>query len=118
MLSKKEVKDLLKFISDNKDNEYTKHQVCYMQDRLCDFREEYIAKMRKLILSNYPAINAKEYEILGRAIQGCNQISILDDGSVYNAYNYGKKNTNATWRASELIDEAIKELEKDRESEV
>lgn len=117
MLSKKEVKKMLDFISDNKDNEYTKHQLCYMQDRLSDFREEYIAKMRKLICADYPAQNAKEYEILGRAIQGCGQISILNDGSVYNAYNYGRKNTNATWRAGELIDEAIKELEKEREGE-
>ena len=117
MLSKKEVKKMLDFISDNKDNEYTKHQVCYMQDRLSDFREEYIAKMRKLICANCSTTNAKEYEIFGRAIKGCNQISILNDGSVYNAYNYGRKNTNATWRAGELIDEAIKELEKEREGE-
>lgn len=116
MLSKKEVKDALKFISDNKDNEYTKHQVCYMQDRLSDFREEYIAKMRKLICADYPAINAKEYDILGRAIQGCNQISILDDGSVYNGYGYiNGKNIRAAYIASQLIDGAIKVLEKDRE---
>ena len=108
---------MLDLISENKDNKYIAHQLCYMQDRLSDFREEYIAKMRKLICADYPAINAKEYDVLGRAIQGCNQISILNDGSVYNAYNYARKNTNATWRAGELIDDAIKELEKEREGE-
>lgn len=117
MLSKKEVKDALKFISDNKDNESQLAKVIIREYKLQEFREEYIAKMRKLICADYPAQNAKEYEILGRAIKGCNQISILDDGSVYNAYNYGRKNTNATWRAGELIDEAIKELEKEREGE-
>ena len=44
-----------------------------------NFPEEYIAKMRKLICADYPAQNAKEYDALGRAIQGCNQISILDE---------------------------------------
>ena len=115
LLSKRQVANCIAWISELKDN---KTLECYLktaEETLRDFREEYIAKLRKLILSNYPAINAKEYEILGRAIQGCNQISILDDGSVYNAYNYCKKNTNATWRAGELIDEAIKELEKERE---
>lgn len=114
MLSKKQVKEMLDFISENKDNKYAAHQVFYMQDRLSDFRSEYITKLRELILENYPATNAKEYEFLGRAIQGCNQISILEDGSVYNGYNYGKKNTNATWRASGLIDDAIKILEENR----
>lgn len=118
MLSKKQVKYMLEYISQDRDNNQRESYINAAELTLSDFREEYIAKMRKLILSNYPAINAKEYEILGRAIQGCNQISILNDGSVYNAYNYSRKNTNATWRASELIDEAIKELEKDRESEV
>lgn len=115
MLSKKEVKFRLDFISEYKNDERRLHQVIAAENNLSNFREIYIRKLRELIFSNYPAINAKEYEILGRAIQGCNQISILDDGSVYNAYNYGKKNTNATWRAGELIDEAIKELEKERE---
>lgn len=111
MLSKKITAMLIETI--NKSN--IESDVFNGQELLKEFREEYIAKMRKLILSNYPAINAKEYEILGRAIQDCNQISILDDGSVYNAYNYGRKNTNATWRVGELIDEAIKELEGERE---
>ena len=115
MLSKRQVANCIALISELKDN---KAFECYLkaaEEALRDFREEYIAKMRKLICADYPAINTKEYEILGRAIQGCNQISILDDGSVYNAYNYGRKNTNATWRAGELIDEDIKELEKERE---
>lgn len=117
MLSKKEVKFRLDFISEYKNDEHRLHQVIAAENNLSDFREEYIRKLRELILSNYPAQNAKEYDVLGRVIQGCNQISILDDGSVYNAYNYCRKNTNTTWRASELIDGAIKVLEKEREGE-
>ena len=88
------------------------------KETLCDFREEYIAKMRKLICADYPAQNAKEYDILGRAIQGCSQISILDDGSVYNGYGYiNGKNIRAAYIAGQLIDGAIKVLEKEREGE-
>lgn len=115
MLSKKEVKFRLHFISEYKNDKKRSAIVTSAENNLSDFREECIAKMRKSILSNYTPVNAKEYEILGRAIQGCNQISILDDGSVYNAYDYDRKNTNTTRRAGELIDEAIKELEKERE---
>lgn len=114
MLSKKEVKFRLDFISEYKNDKDRSAIAISAENNLSDFREEYIRKLRELILRNYPAINAKQHEILGRAIQGCNQISILDDGSVYNTYNYGRKNTNATRRAGELIDEAIKELEGER----
>ena len=114
MLSKKEVKFRLNFISEYKNDERRLHQVIAAENNLSDFRSEYIEKLRKSILENYPATNAKEYEFLGRAIQGCNQISILEDGSVYNGYNYGKKNTNATWQAGKLIDDAIKILEENR----
>lgn len=114
MLSKKQVANCIAWISELKDN---KTLECYLktaEETLRDFRSEYITKLRKSILENYPAINAKEYEFLGRAIQGCNQISILEDGSVYNGYNYGRKNTNATWQAGKLIDDAIKILEENR----
>lgn len=118
MLSEKEVRDALKFISENKDNESQLAKVIIREYKLREFREEYIAKLRKLICADYPAINAKEYEILGRAIQGCNQISILDDGSVYNGYGYiNGKNIRAAYIAGQLIDGAIKVLEKEREGE-
>lgn len=117
MLSKKEVRDALKFISENKDNESQLAKVIIRECKLREFREEFIQKLRKLICADYPAVNVKEYEILGRAIQGCNQISILDDGSVFNTYNYSRKNTKAMWKAEELIDSAINELEKEREGE-
>ena len=118
MLSKKEVKYMLEYISQDRDNSQRKSYVKAAEETLRDFREEYIAKMRKLICADYPALNAKQYEIFGRAIQGCSQISILDDGSVYNGYGYiNGKNIRAAYIASQLIDEAIKELEKEREGE-
>lgn len=114
MLSKKITAMLIETI--NKSN--IESDVFNGQELLKEFREEYIAKMRKLICADYPAINAKEYDILGRAIQGCSQISILDDGSVYNGYGYiNGKNIRAAYIASQLIDGAIKVLEKEREGE-
>lgn len=118
MLSKNEVKCRLDFISEYKNDEKRLHQVIAAENNLSNFREEYIRKLRELILSNYPAQNAKEYEILGRAIQGCSQISILDDGSVYNVYGHiNGKNIRAAYIAGQLIDGAIKVLEKEREGE-
>lgn len=67
-----------------------------------------ISELQGYILDNYRATNAKDFEILGRALSGCRSIAILDDGSLYNAYCYGKNRTNAEWRASELIDEAMR----------
>lgn len=116
-MSKTLVRDMLKFIHENKDDEKWQSYIKSAEECLCEFREECIQKLRKLICADYPAVNVKEYEILGRAIQGCNQISILDDGSVFNTYNYSRKNTKAMWKAEELIDSAINELEKEREGE-
>lgn len=114
MLSKKITAMLIETI--NKSN--IESDVFNGQELLKEFREEYIAKLRKLICADYPAQNAKEYEILGRAIQGCNQISILDDGSVYNVYGHiNGKNIRAAYIAGQLIDGAIKVLEKEREGE-
>ena len=66
-------------------------------------------EIRNHIINTYNPTNAKEYEILGRAIKGCECIGILGDGTLY--YPGKLKNTNADWRASELINNAIKELE-------
>lgn len=62
-----------------------------------------------LIVTNR-ATNAKDYEILGRAICGCGMIVVQPDDSITNGYSYlNRKNSNATWRAAELIDDAIRE---------
>ena len=77
-------------------------------------REILISQLRDFILGTYHPKNAKEFEILGRALCGCNGINILDDGGIMNGYGYarGRKYSNADWRASELIDDAIKNLKK------
>ena len=73
------------------------------------YQETLIKYSQEYILNSYKPTNAREYEILGRAIQGCNQIVLLDDFSILNGYGYiHNRFTNADWRASELIDEAIK----------
>lgn len=61
-----------------------------------------------LIVTNR-ATNAKDFEILGRAIVGCSAIYINEDGHICNPYGSGKRMTNADWRANELINKAIKE---------
>lgn len=62
-----------------------------------------------LITSNR-ATNAKDFEILGRAIVGCSMIVVHPDGSITNGYSYlNRKNSNATWKAGVLIDYAIRE---------
>lgn len=72
-------------------------------------REKTILKLQQTILNDYKPTNAKEFEILGRALSACRGIAILDDGSIY--YTITKRNyTNADWRASELINEAIKQI--------
>ena len=63
----------------------------------------------KHIINTYNPTNAKEFEILGRAIKGCELIAIMDDGRLY--YPGKLKNTNADWEALRLINNAIKELE-------
>lgn len=77
-------------------------------------REILISQLRDFILGTYHPTNAKEFEILGRALCGCNGITILDDGGIMNGYGYtrGRKYSNADWRANELIDDAIKNLKK------
>ena len=77
-------------------------------------REILISELRKYILADYHPTNAKEFEILGRALCGCNGITILDDGGIMNGYGYarGRKYSNADWRANELIDDAIKNIKK------
>lgn len=70
--------------------------------------------MRSYILADYHPTNAKEFEILGRALCGCNGVTISDDGGIVNGYGYTRKRSysNADWRANELIDDAIKNLKK------
>lgn len=77
-------------------------------------RQSLIDEMRSYIFTVYRPTNAKEFEILGRALCGCNGITILDDGGIMNGYGYarGRKYSNADWRANELIDDAIKNLKK------
>lgn len=80
-------------------------------------REEIIDlfnKVRNHIINTYQPTNAKEFEILGRAIKGCECLTIMYDGTLY--YPGKLKNTSADWEVKRLIDEAIKELRKCIES--
>ena len=54
----------------------------------------------KHIINTYNPTNAEEFEILGRAIKGCE------------VYGYRSKNryTNADWQALRLVEQAIKEI--------
>lgn len=62
------------------------------------------------LITTNRATNAKEFEILGRAIVGCSMIVVHPDNSITNGYSYlNRRNSNATWRAAELIDSAIRE---------
>ena len=62
-----------------------------------------------LITSNR-ATKADDYEVLGRAIVGCSLIVVHPDGSITNGYSYlDRKKSNATRRAGDLIDKAIRE---------
>lgn len=74
-------------------------------------RKMIVEYLQGYILENYHPTNAKEFEILGRAVVGCGGIALFDDGSILNAYGYIKSArrhySNADWRASELIDEAL-----------
>jgi len=74
-------------------------------------RKLIVEYLQGYIIEKYHPTNAKEYEILGRAVVGCECIALFDDGSILNAYRYGKRARrsypNAEWRASELIDEAL-----------
>lgn len=74
---------------------------------------EIITWCQNWIIVKSDPTNAKDFEIYGRAIQGCFLISFNEDGSIYNGYAHDNRhNTNATWRAGELIDEAIREYER------
>lgn len=73
-------------------------------------RNAVISWCRGYILDHCRATNAKDYEIAGRALCGCSAITFYDDGSILNGYGYLHRTySNADWRASELIDEAIRE---------
>lgn len=75
-------------------------------------RETLIHKIQEYIQLHYYPTNAKEFEVLGRAIYWTTAIAINEDGSITNAYKLCKRQyTNADWRAIELIDEAIKNIE-------
>lgn len=72
-------------------------------------REKTILKLQQTILNEYKPTNAKEFEILGRALSACYSIAILEDNSIY--YTITKRAyTNADWRACELVNNAIKQL--------
>lgn len=76
--------------------------------------QELIQKLRNFILEKYRCTCAKDYEIMGRAVEGCSLITINQDGSITNGFSIiTRRNTNATWRASELIDWALEEVTKE-----
>ena len=73
-------------------------------------RESIIAWCHNYIINTSRATNAKDYEIIGRAVMGLSSLTFYDDGSIANCYGYlHRTHSNADWRASELIDEAIRE---------
>ena len=75
---------------------------------------ELIQKLRNFILEKYRCTCAKDYEIMGRALEGCGLITTNPDGSITNGFSIiTRRNTNGTWRASELIDWALKEVTKE-----
>lgn len=99
------------------DSEHTKNGIAFHGTEAEIYqksREILISDLRKYILVDYQPTNAKEFEILGRALCGCNGITILDDGGIMNGYGYtlGRKYSNADWRANELINDAIKNIKK------
>ena len=62
------------------------------------------------LITTNRATNAKDYEILGRAIVGCFQIKINEIGGIYITYGLGKdKLTKADKQASELVAKAVTE---------
>lgn len=99
------------------DSEHTKNGIAFHgteSEIYQKAREALIDEMRSYILADYHPTNAKEFEILGRALCGCNGVTILDDGGVMNGYGYTRRRSysNADWRAIELIDESIRHLKK------
>lgn len=75
-------------------------------------RGELITWLQNWIIVHFDPTTAKDFEVMGRAIQGCALISFNNDGSICNGYGYAKKReTISTMRAENMIDKAIKELE-------
>lgn len=70
-----------------------------------------VSSVRKIILGIYHPTNAKEFEILGRAIVGCEYLCIRDNKILNTYHTYqNRPYINADWRAVELIDRALKEI--------
>lgn len=70
---------------------------------------EIITWCQNWLINTFHPTNAKEFEILGRAVIGCFKISVNELGGISSNYGSGIRHTNADWRASELVDRAIKE---------
>lgn len=70
---------------------------------------EIITWCQNWLITTSKATNAKEFEILGRAVMGCFKISVDEFNVICNGYGSKKKMTNADWRANELIGKAITE---------
>ena len=99
------------------DSEHTKNGIAFHGtewELYQKAREDLIDEMRSYILADYHPTNAKEFEILGRALCGCNGVTILDDGWIRNGYGCTRRRSysNADWRANELIEDAIKNIKK------
>lgn len=91
-------------LSDVMHPEYKEHYKKHLEKE----RVEAVKFSINYIIENYQPTNAKEFEILGRAIKGCELITIMYDGTLY--YPGKLKNTSADWEAMRLINNAIKEL--------
>ena len=77
-------------------------------------RASAIDAITKNILRNYQASNARDYEILGRALSYIQALTVNNDGSI-SYCTPRRKYSDATWRACELIDNAIKEHDYDQQ---
>lgn len=87
----------------------SKEQIEQMQNKPSFTREEIVYKMQKYILSEFKTTNAFDFEVLGRAIKGCEQIAMSDDNLPINGYGYAKRKwCNADWQANRLIECALK----------
>ena len=75
----------------------------------CLTRAAAIVAVSDYILRNYHASNAKEYEVLGRALSYIQALTVNNDGSISYVTPH-RRYTNETWRACALIDNAISYL--------
>ncbi len=77
-------------------------------------KQKTVEALQKIILRIADKKTAKDYEILGRALHGCECLSFCADGSIYNCIycieEYQRKMTDTKRAVKDLISRAIKEF--------